>query len=89
MATAVAPSSVGDPFLDHVAVVDDDSDDDSDALADELEADLVEAEARRARRGSVVEETKRTYLRCGGALGEGCAASRARASASRPRDAPS
>jgi len=49
MATAVAPSSVGDPFLDHVAVVDDDSDDDSDALADELEADLVEAEARRGR----------------------------------------
>ena len=52
MATAVAPSSVGDPFLDHVAVVDDDSDEDSDALADELEADLVEAEARRGRGAS-------------------------------------
>ena len=47
MATAVAPSSVGNPFLEHVAVVDDDSDDASDALADELEAELVEAEARR------------------------------------------
>ena len=51
MATAVAPSSVGNPFLDHVAVIDDDIDkdidDDSDALADELEAELVEAEARR------------------------------------------
>ena len=58
MATAVAPSSVGDPFLDHVAVVDDDSDDDSDALADELEADLVEAEARRGR-GAEASSRKR------------------------------
>ena len=58
-ATAMAPPSVGDPFPDHVAVVDDDSDDDAiDALADELEAELVEAEARRGR-GSEASSRKR------------------------------
>jgi hypothetical protein len=45
--------------------------------------------AERARLGSVFEETKTTTLRCGGTLREGCAASRARASVPRPRDAPS
>ena len=52
MATAVG-TSFGDPF----PVVDDDDSDDGDILADELEAELVEAEERRGR-GADVSSSK-------------------------------
>jgi hypothetical protein len=46
MATAVAGTSFGDPFPENIGVTVDDTDDDMDALADELEAELVQAEGR-------------------------------------------